>query len=83
MLVFMNLGTAKMPFLRSLKSNDTDGNLSPINGVTSFLDGSILYGTDLELTNRIRTFKNGKIIWGEFGTFSNGTSKQIENRTKL
>lgn len=30
-------------------------------GVSSFIDASILYGSDLETSRSIRTFKNGKL----------------------
>ncbi len=58
-------GTAEIPFTRSAVAPETG--LSPyqprqqINQITSFLDGSMIYGSDTERAAALRTFAGGRL----------------------
>ncbi|XP_028127877.1 heme peroxidase 2-like [Diabrotica virgifera virgifera] len=56
-----------MEFLRSAPSTRINCDLGwreQINQATSFIDGSMIYGNDLERADSIRTFRQGKIFYG-------------------
>ncbi|XP_066258453.1 chorion peroxidase-like [Euwallacea similis] len=61
-------GIGCMEFTRSAPSTRIDCDLGwreQINQVTSFIDGSTIYGSDRESSDIIRTFRNGMIFYGK------------------
>ncbi len=66
-------GGSKMRFFRSLYVNVTDENgmehREHPNSITTWIDGSIVYGSSDETTNWLRTFESGKlkVSENEFG----------------
>ncbi|XP_074027515.1 uncharacterized protein [Leptinotarsa decemlineata] len=64
---FGKFGIRCMEFLRSAPSTRIDCDLGwreQINQVTPFIDASTIYGSDIEISDSIRTFRNGKITYG-------------------
>ncbi|CAH1135684.1 unnamed protein product [Ceutorhynchus assimilis] len=60
-------GIGCMEFLRSAPSTRIDCELGwreQINQVTSYLDGSMIYGSDVDTSDSIRSFRNGQIFYG-------------------
>lgn len=58
-----------LPFRRSLPTCDTSlpGSFAPreqINDITSFIDGSMVYGSSEELSNALREFRGGRLLVG-------------------
>ena len=49
-------------FVRSVQHcEENGGRRNQVNGITAFLDGSQIYGSDLETAQKIRTFSNGEL----------------------
>ena len=48
-------------FTRSAGFTDANGVRQHRNGITSFLDASVVYGSDLETANNLRSFAGGKL----------------------
>ena len=48
-------------FTRSQGFNDSNGVRQQKNDVTAFLDGSVVYGSNLEQANKLRDFQNGRL----------------------
>ncbi|CAG9854931.1 unnamed protein product [Phyllotreta striolata] len=64
---FEKSGVRCMEFTRSAPTANFNCHLGwreQINQVTSFLDASMIYGSDAETAEAIRTFRNGNIIYG-------------------
>ncbi|XP_044759009.1 uncharacterized protein LOC123316826 [Coccinella septempunctata] len=60
-------GVGCLEFTRSAPATRIDCDLGwreQMNQVTSYLDASTIYGSDLETTDAIRTFRNGKLQYG-------------------
>ncbi|XP_066137550.1 uncharacterized protein [Euwallacea fornicatus] len=67
-------GIGCMEFTRSAPSTRINCDLGwreQINQVTSFIDGSMIYGSDRESSDIVRTFKNGMIFYGKPAAFAN------------
>lgn len=57
-------GVGCLEFTRSAPATRIDCDLGwreQMNQATSFLDASVIYGSDFETSDAIRTFRNGKI----------------------
>lgn len=54
-------GTQEIGFTRSNVIIDANGNRQQTNGITAFMDGSNVYGSDLETTNGLRSFSGGQL----------------------
>ncbi len=54
-------GSQMMPFMRSETMMSDNGMLSPINMLSSWIDGAGIYGSDETRANWLRTFENGKL----------------------
>lgn len=55
-----------------------------MNRATSFIDHSVLYGTDESQSRRIRTFKNGKLNMDKFDFFpTDGHGRYLESSKRL
>jgi Ca2+-binding RTX toxin-like protein len=52
-------GTAEIGFTRTGGELDADGVLQQVNDITAFLDGSVVYGSDQERADGLRTFEGG------------------------
>ncbi|KAG5883010.1 hypothetical protein JTB14_033465 [Gonioctena quinquepunctata] len=64
---FGKLGMRCMEFIRSAPSTRIDCDLGwreQINQVTPFIDASTIYGSDIETSDDMRSFRNGKISYG-------------------
>ncbi|KAF7286457.1 hypothetical protein GWI33_005099 [Rhynchophorus ferrugineus] len=60
-------GIRCIEFTRSAPSSRIDCQLGwreQINQVTSYIDASTIYGSDVETANALRTFRDGKIFYG-------------------
>lgn len=60
--VLGQFGIGCMEFTRSAPSTRIDCDLGwreQINQVTSYLDASMIYGSDVDTLNSVRTFRNG------------------------
>lgn len=58
-------GVRCMEFIRSAPSTRVNCDLGwreQINQVTAFIDASAIYGSDIETSDSMRTFRNGKTI---------------------
>ena len=42
--------------------NTTTGKRQQITNITSWIDGSVVYGNDISWNQMIRSFKNGKLL---------------------
>lgn len=62
-----NTGTAEMGFTRSETVVGADGQNQQVNHITSFIDGSNIYGSDQETSDRLRDFSGGKLTVNESG----------------
>ncbi len=56
-------GNVKIPFTRS----ETSGGKEQVNSITSFLDDSMIYGSDQETLDKLRSFEGGKMRMTEDG----------------
>lgn len=54
-------GTQIIPFMRTMKMTDANGNPSPVNMLSSWIDAAGIYGADETRANWLRTFQNGKL----------------------
>lgn len=56
-------GSRVIPFSRSIFSKESGlgGAKVPINGLTTWLDGSMVYGSTSEEMKKLRSFKDGKM----------------------
>lgn len=58
-------GTQTMPFSRSTFADGTgvssDNPRAQVNSITSFIDASMVYGSDEERASALRTFENGRL----------------------
>ncbi len=54
-------GTEEIPFSRSNVTIDANGNRQQNNAITAFIDGSNVYGSDIETTNNLRSFSGGQL----------------------
>ncbi|CAH0564612.1 unnamed protein product [Brassicogethes aeneus] len=64
---YSHFGIRCLEFLRSAPSTRIDCDLGwreQINQVTPFIDTSTIYGSDIETSDSMRTFRNGKLIYG-------------------
>lgn len=52
-------GEAVIPFTRTGGNLDSDGVLQQVNDITAFLDGSVVYGSDQDRADALRTFEGG------------------------
>lgn len=64
-------GTAEIPFTRSGSTLDDNGQRRQSNEITAFLDGSQVYGSDIETANKLRSFENGELKTSEFDLLPN------------
>ncbi|MEZ5534732.1 MAG: peroxidase family protein [Thiolinea sp.] len=62
-----NTGTAEIGFTRSVSTVGTDGVSRQTNNITSFIDGSNVYGSDKETADSLRSFSGGKLLANEVG----------------
>ena len=58
-------GTEVIPFTRSNVTIDANGNRQQSNTITAFIDGSNVYGSDIETSNSLRSFSDGKLKTSE------------------
>ena len=56
-------GDAKIPFKRSV-FNSSSAPREQINSITSWIDGSMVYGSSKEECDRLRSFRLGKLRQG-------------------
>jgi hypothetical protein len=62
-----NTGTAEMGFTRSETTIGSDGQHQQTNKITSFIDGSNVYGSDQETADSLRAFSGGQLLTNELG----------------
>jgi hypothetical protein len=60
------IGNQYLPFIRSAYDGDCTGRLTgtpreQVNKLTSYIDGSMVYGVSEEVATKLRTLKNGKM----------------------
>lgn len=80
-------GEVTLSFDRSEYEVDDDGVYQQINAITAYIDGSVVYGSDEETTNSLRSFEDGKLLTsegdllpiGEDGFFLAGDIRANEN----
>ena len=59
---FNSMNITCLHFPRSVRHcEENGGRRNQINGITSYVDGSQIYGSDLETADKIRTFANGEL----------------------
>ncbi|GJQ72253.1 hypothetical protein Trydic_g3344 [Trypoxylus dichotomus] len=67
-------GTRCMEFIRSAPATRINCDLGwreQINQVTSYIDGSMIYGSDVRRSESLRTFRGGILQYGRRGSHSN------------
>ncbi|MCA9157620.1 MAG: hypothetical protein KDA72_04795 [Planctomycetales bacterium] len=64
-------GTATIPLIRSQFASDTGTSLDnprqQVSDITAYVDGSQVYGSDIETANGLRTFEGGKLLLTDAG----------------
>ncbi|WP_166820408.1 peroxidase family protein [Thalassoroseus pseudoceratinae] len=58
-------GTAQIDLSRSIYEIDGNGIRQQINQITTYIDASNVYGSDIDLANELRTFSGGKLKTSE------------------
>jgi hypothetical protein len=62
-------GTQEMPFTRSrydeTTGTDTDNPREQVNQITAWIDGSMIYGSDQQTADSLRSFVDGKMLTSE------------------
>ena len=58
-------GAMEMPFKQSEQVLGADGQLHQVNKITSFIDGSNVYGSDAETSDRLRTHEKGQLVMSD------------------
>jgi len=66
-----NTGIAEIPFTRSGSTLDDNGQRRQTNQLTAFLDGSQVYGSDIETADKLRSFENGELKTSEYDLLPN------------
>jgi peroxidase len=54
-------GSRVIPFTRSIFNLSPTGVRTPINALTTWIDGSMIYGSSVAQSNNLRSFKQGKL----------------------
>lgn len=54
-------GQSKIPMTPSQTVIGADGQAQQVNGITSYIDGSMIYGSDPVITARLRSFEGGRL----------------------
>ncbi|MFK0572781.1 peroxidase family protein [Endozoicomonas sp.] len=54
-------GNTTIPFIRSEFIRSPDGSRQQVNAITSWIDGSMVYGSDKQFSDNLRTFSDGKM----------------------
>ncbi len=64
-------GTATIPLIRSQFASDTGNSLDnprqQVSEITAYVDGSQVYGSDIETANGLRSFEGGKLLITDAG----------------
>ncbi|MCC9599407.1 dockerin type I domain-containing protein [Stieleria sp. JC731] len=62
-------GDAEISLTRSLgadgSGDSVDNPLEQVNGITAFIDGSMIYGSDAERADALRSFEGGRLLTSE------------------